>query len=345
MTAQFVDDFKGYGTTVALLADGLFSAAQFTFLEDPDPNATGPVPWFVNFGDALRRPLSGVRATVGISGRYWFSSLLNTSTALIRIEDTSTAVQISVRMTSVGGLQIWHGLPLTGTLLGETPGPVVTANSWNHISLKALSDAAAGTAEIQVNGVSKLALTGKNTGAAYAQVEWSANDGVHGNSDQPFFLKDMFVWDGLGTQNNDFPGVVQVIGRPPTSDVLTGWTPASGASQFAMIDNSPPLDSTQYLTAPLPLPGPSSFGLAALPVDVTSVRALISQCRVRNVDGGDGSFQASLVSAVNTTDGTNRPMTSAFTYYEDVHELDPDTAAPYTPAAANAVKLKINRTV
>lgn len=345
MTINWADDFKGYGTNPAFMSDGLYSHVSLTLTADPDPNAAGNVVLFENFGDSLRRPLSAARTTAGVAARYWFPSLDNSQAVFLRFENVSIGINVGLVLTSVGGLQLWNGPPAgAGTLLGETGGPVVTANAWWHIEVRCDADDTTGTAEIRVNGVSKLTVTG-DTGTNYAQIEWAPNDQVHGNADQHFYLKDVVVWDGLGTENNDFLGSVQVIGEAPNSDVLTGWTPATGASQFAMIDNSPPLDSTDYLTAGNPPPTPSSFGLPALPIDVTSVKALITQCRVRNIDGGDGSFQASLVSGASTGNGEDRPITSAFTYYEDVHELDPATNAAWIPAAASAAKLKINRTV
>lgn len=344
MTIEFADDFKGYGTNQSYMADGLYSSVSLTLVEDPDPNATGNVCYFAGFGEHLRRPLSGVRDTVGVAARYWFPALNNTSALFCRIEDVSIDIQVGLVLTSVGGLQAWKGSPAGGgTLIGETTRPVLTANAWNHVEVKAASGA--GTLEIRVNGVSVLDLDSIDAGTGYAQIEWAPNDQVHGNADQPFYMKDMVVWDGLGTSNNDFLGTVQVLGRTTISDVLTGWTPSHGALQYPLLANSPPVDATDYLSAPNPPPGPSSFGLTQLPTDVTSVKALITQCRVRNTDGGDGNFQSSIVSGTDTSDGDDRPMTSAFVYYEDVHELDPDTSAPFTPAAANAAKLKINRTL
>jgi hypothetical protein len=42
--------------------------------------------------------------------------------------------------------------------------------------------------------------------------------------------------------------------------------------------------------------------------------------------------------------GSNRPITTAFTYYEDVFETDPNTGNAWTPASADAAQLKLNRT-
>ena len=67
--------------------------------------------------------------------------------------------------------------------------------------------------------------------------------------------------------------------------------------------------------------------------------------RARKSDGGDGNIQTGLISGGAEVDGSNRPITTAFTYYEDVFEIDPANAAPWTPASADAATFKINRTV
>lgn len=342
MTIQFAEDFKGYGTDIAFMLNGLYGQVSGALVEDPDPNVTGnvfratvnPTPGF-----RLRRVFTGARTTAGFCFRLWMENLPNTDRMVFGFLNGANARQVSITSDSTGKIAV---LRPDDTQIAITASPVLVANAWNHIEVRAVASATVGTIEIRVNGVTVLTANTLNTGTSYEQFCETA----FGSSETAnYFIKDLVTWDGLGTRNNDFLGTVQVIGRTPSSDVLTGWTPASGTSQFQMINNSPPLDATEYLTAPFPLPTPSSFGLSQLPADTTSVKAMIVQSRVRNTDGGDGNFQASLVSGAATGNGANRPMTSAFTYYEDLFELDPNTAAAWTVAAANAAVLRINRTV
>lgn len=73
--------------------------------------------------------------------------------------------------------------------------------------------------------------------------------------------------------------------------------------------------------------------------------ALIPVVRVRKTDGGDGNVQVGLNSNGDSDLGSDRPITTAFTYYWDVSEISPDTATAYTPVEVNAVTMTIDRTV
>ena len=136
-----------------------------------------------------------------------------------------------------------------------------------------------------------------------------------------------------------------MIGRTTNVDVALNWTPSTGTAGWSLLDNSPPQDGTDYLSAGDPPPAASLFGLTPLPEDVTSVRAMVLQLRGAKVDGGDGNLQGGMKSGASTALGAKRPITTAFTYYEDVFAIDPATSAPWTPAAADAVQIQINRTV
>jgi len=351
MTIQFCDDFKGFGTTKALMLDGLYAQINNStgLTEDPDPNASGTVYFIVanaTDGYRMRRVLSGARTIVGVAFRLWLENLPpnNINIPSFVLLDAASDTLVSVMVDTIGRIQLWTGRANnSGTELGAPSAPAIVAHSWNHIEFKFAADEIAGTYEVRVNGVTVLEGSGDTGAGDYWQI--GVDNPNSTATTLTYYIKDLVVWDSLGTENNDFLGSVQVIGRTPISDDLTGWTPSIGTDGFALLDNSPPLDDTAYLSAENPPPGPSSFGLSALPADITTVKALITQCRVRNIDGGDGNFQASLISAVDTAEGADRPMTSAFVYYEDVHELDPDTDASWTPAAAGSAKLKIDRTL
>jgi hypothetical protein len=103
---------------------------------------------------------------------------------------------------------------------------------------------------------------------------------------------------------------------------------------------------TSYISANSTPPAASEFKFTPLPVDVTSVRGLISIVRARKTDGGDAQLQVSLsTNAVAYDAGADRTVTTAPTWYWDVSVLDAGTGAPYLPAAVDALQAKVNRTL
>jgi hypothetical protein len=67
--------------------------------------------------------------------------------------------------------------------------------------------------------------------------------------------------------------------------------------------------------------------------------------RSRKTDGGDGNMQLGVISAAATGLGSNRPITTAYTYWYDIFDADPNGAAAWTRISFNAINLQLNRTV
>lgn len=342
MTIQFMDNFQQYGTDESFMLDGIYASVSGTLNSDPDGISPGKT-ILLNGSYALRKVLSTDLTTVGSGFRVWFPELPDgNSNAIFQWRDNANAVQCTLSIMSTGGLQFWRG-DFT-TLLGTSATPVVTAGAWHHIEVKALIDDTAGTLEVRVNGRVIIDLdtidTKATSIAGCAQVVWGDNS----ISSERFYMKDVIVWDSLGSSNNDFIGDVQIVSLIPTGDTALNWTPSTGTDGYALIDESVPND-TDYISADDTLPDASVFTLSDLDADVVSVKGLMSFVRMFKTDGGTAQVQVGLVSGTNTDNGEDRPITVAETTWMDLSELDPDTAAAWTPIAVNAVKLRIDRTV
>lgn len=356
---QWADTFNSYGTNTALMLDGLYAAVgSGTLVADPDPSATGSVLLVsesnVSSQTTARMALSsGPLATVGFAFRGWISTLPSIDDMFVGfvLSDINNVAQLGVKVKTTGALEVLRGVDAggsNGTSLYITPTPVIAPNSWNHFELEVTIDNSAGAVELRVNGVTKIDISGADTqataNASVAQTYWNnyRNFNFPGNSPN-LYVKDFLVWDTTGTQNNDFFGTVSVIDLPPDGDDTFTWTPSTGTTGFNILDNRPPLDDSAYISAATPLT--SIFTLTDLPTDITSVRGLVVMARAKKIDGGDGNIQTGMVSGASTGLGTNRPITTAYTYWYDVNELDPAASAPWTPVSLNAAKIQIARTV
>lgn len=351
MTVEHMDNFSLYGVGgQAYLLDGVYaqigSFSSTLLVEDPDPNVSGPVVRIQQgsgWTSVLRLVLSAPQATVGIATRFWMSYLPADSGDAPHIfswRDGSNNEQAYVTVDTTGQLIAYIG----GVAVGNSGGPVLTANGWWHIEAKLVLAGALSTIEVRVEGITKVTGTG-TTAADCAQVAM-VNGG--GGSGQNFFCywKDFIVWNGLGALNNDFMGSCSVYSIIPDSDVAATWARNVGADNFGNInEDGPPDDDTAYIYAVTPAPAANVMGLSNLPVDVTSVRALMAIQRSKKTDGGDGNVQAGLISGASTALGADRPITTAYTYFRDVIETDPATAAQWTPGAVNAAQLQLNRTL
>lgn len=350
--ADFPSGQEGlYGTNTSYMLNGVWAqlfiggSGSISLVEDPDPNVEGNVFRMGGSSGSARARIvnpAGAQATSGVGVRMWLSGLPTTTSIIPAIEfrNGSNVLICDAIVLPDGNLRVRNS---AGATLGTTTVPAATANAWLHLEIKALRDAAAGTVELRVNGVSKLELTGLALGADnIAQAALSLS--ISGISDF-IYWKDFIYWDGSGSEVNDFQGSVAVRDLLPDGDIALNWTTSSGSTGYNLLDESPPVD-TGYIQAADPPPDPAKFSLTDLPDDVTSVRALIPIVRAVKTDGGDCNIQMGLTpNDTNWDDGADRPITTAFTYYWDVSHLSPATAAPWTPVEVNAAYVRVDRTL
>jgi hypothetical protein len=370
MAIEWMDNFSMYGTNSLFLLNGAYAEVQNltdgnpfatrpSIVNDPEPTASGRVLRMGTAGSGnsdlpsanlIRKVLSGSFSTVGNGFRLWMENLpvsLNRG-PIVRYSNTANESLAHVRVRPDGGIQVRRG-SRSGTIIGETAGPVLVANAWQHIEIKLGIDSVAGFVEIRVDGVTVLNVTGVDTQGAsgdIAQLTWyNFSPSSSGDSTFQMYIKDLVVWNTAGAYNNDFLGSVFVVNLVPDGDVALNWAPSTGSTGWNLLDNSPPLDATQYISADNTPPDAYVCTLTNLPPDITSVRGVMTVQRSRKIDGGDGNLQVSVISGSDEQAGADRPVTTAFTYWFDIFEEDPATGAPWTPTAVDAMNLKIDRTV
>ncbi len=356
MSLIHADNFNIYGTNTAFMTNGRYSDAIGSLVSDPDGVSPGRVFRCNDGGNYIRRPLVTPTSKVGIGMRVWLSSL-PTDNAMrpfpMRWADASNTQMVYIQINTTGSISAYVWDTTSGAfgdpyLLKTTPGPVVTANGWWH--LEGLFDASALTFELRVEGIPVITATSSdfaghlhNGPNIYQYASQGANNGS-GFSIQ-MNVKDLFVYDGLGSINNTFLGACLVADLAPDADVTVGgWVPSTGTTAYNILAQNPPA-ATPNVAAGYPVPLPMSVTLNNLPANVTSVKGMVTLVRAAKVDGGDGNLQVSTVSSGSEGAGADRPITTAQTYWEDISELDPHTSAPWSPVAVNAMGLKVDRTL
>lgn len=347
------DNFNYFGDDEDNMLDGLYAQVNTATIE-ADPDGVS-VPKCLRVGSSssdtfVRYVLPGAVDTVGVSLRIWMPALpSNTGSGgtspAITLRDVSNNYLATLWITTTGAIVVSYQTK-TGTILGQTTGPVLTAAGWYHLEWKHVIDAVAGTTEVRIEGITVIDESGLNTGATdVAQVgvgKWNsgAGNGVY------VYYKDLVLWNGSGTENNDFLGSVIVYELLTVADTAfpTGWS-STGANGYSVLDNNPPVDASAYISADNSPPAAAVFELTNLPADVSSVKGIITRVRAAKSDGGDGQLQVSMRSNGSDDSGADRPLTTSETYWSDVSELDPDTSAAWLPGAVDDAQLVFERTV
>lgn len=346
MALLWCDGFDHYGTTVAKLLDGVYAdTTGVTSLSTANPR-TGTTSLLINSVGTLRRVLGGAKTTVGLGGAFYYAALpgANDQQRIFGFRDAANTDQVSIVLNSTGTITAHRG-SVGGTALGTTATPVVTASAYQHIEAVVLFSQTVGTIEVRVNGVTVLTLSGQDT-CATSLVECSQVilGGGNGGSAVSHYLDDIYAYDDTGSYNNTFIGDRRVLTLFPNANTATAdWTAVGAATGYECIDEASPDDDTTYITAST-TGFSSQFGLSNLPAGVSLVSGVVMVERARKTEAGTANTQISIVSGASTTAGTDKPLTEVYTYRQDVFELDPATAAPFTPTAVDALQFKIERT-
>jgi len=344
-----------YGSSASNMLNGIWAGLEqsFSIANDPDPNigSLGKVLALNTDTSVIPTQASIAMPTVedviGVGTRLWLERLpfgSNTSgKPFIQYRTGSDAAICSIMVNPNGAIEVRTGTQ-AGTVVG-TSGPVITANAWQHVEVKVLRDAAAGTIEVRVEGVVALALTGLALGAVDIGIIALEMGQIVSAVDYTAYWKDIVFWDANGSVGNDFQGSVSVRDLYTDADIDLNWTPSTGSTGWDLLDKTSP-DDTTYIQASDPPPDAAVFSLTDLPIDVTSVRALLPIYRSVKTDGGDCNLQVGLTpNNVDWDDGADTPITTAYTFRWDVSELSPDTAAPWTITEVNSAYVRIDRTL
>jgi hypothetical protein len=245
--ADFPSGSRGlYGDNENAMLDGIWaSASDCPLVADPDP-AIGSAGRVLSIGPASTNAncvlsLPAAHATVIFGRRIWVNALPSNAAGphIFRWLATDGSTIAILRLLPTGAIVLTSD---AGSTIGETSGPVMTANGWWHIEAKlTCSTVGAGAFELRVNGVTKMTLAGLTTShATTGKLMMSRGDfgsTLGGHS----YCKDLTINDGSGAQNSDFLGTVTVFWRKVVSDLsLGGWIPNVGATGTPLIDDDLP---------------------------------------------------------------------------------------------------------
>lgn len=251
--ADFPSGQKGlYGVDEDFMLNGVYAqASQVAIDVDPDPGQSGnviKVQGGTGYG-ALRYVLSSAQGTVGVAQRVWKAALPSVSTqhgTYASFLNASNQIIVRVVDSTTGQLRL---LDKDDNELGVTATPVIVTNAWNHVEIKIVrGSAGAESCEIRVNGSVKYTasnLTFSYSGQNVAQVAIGASNAGPGD-----WRKDYIIWDGSGSEFNDFQGTVSVRDLSPSADVgLGGWTANVGSTGWDLIRDTLPSNTLTASTA------------------------------------------------------------------------------------------------
>lgn len=172
--------------------------------------------------------------------------------------DAGNTNHIVVNWYSDGTIYVRRGTNGTATVIAQSAAGVMTSGAWQYLEVRIVLHDTSGVVQVRRNGQQVINASGLDTknGGTKSVIDsislWMTTN-TNGAADT--YFDDMYVLnavDGTSTQgaaNNTFLGDCRVETSVATSDSTPlQWTPSTGTSHFALVDEIPSNDA-DYLSS------------------------------------------------------------------------------------------------
>lgn len=356
---RWADGFEQYGN-IARMTEGVGGGAAWSdtagvTLSTLNP-ATGAyhmrIPDNANGSNRMRRIFGSAQPVVGVGYRFNISDLPDREGlgfndggfVLADFRDVSNVAHWMVVMGTDGSVIANRGGALTAANLGGTvfgrSEPCIAPGGYHHFEVKTKIGNADGYAEIRVNEVTVLNLTGFDTqnsaNATAAQLALGKSGGSVTSSSAgygTFDLDDVFAWDeDTSDPDNtvvDFIGDKGCYWLPPTADTATSeFNINASATAYGALDEVPP-SGTDYLDTPLTA-ARTIVAVAALPGHVSEVIAMIPVIYARKDESGSVDMRGGVVvDGIEAVGVTDNPSTEYAYLRPSPKTVDPSTGVAW----------------
>jgi hypothetical protein len=280
-------------------------------------------------------PGSPARIIAGLAFYLPASWLNATATTLISFKDAGT-VQVDFRITSTGAIQITRN----GTQLGSLSTNLLTNGSgWHYFEFDAtIAPTTCGSAEVWVDGVSWVSVSGTNTRATSNSFAGTVRFLAGQSGQVASYLKDMYILDpSSGLYSARLGDTDVAVVYPNAAGVNQQFTNTGGASQTASVQDgrsgsgTRPDGDTTYISDTV------SGHISDFAHDTLVAGAVfgVIHTSYARSDAGTTTFNQITLSA-GTQRSTSQSIGATYSYLFDVMETDPHTGSAWTLANFNA---------
>lgn len=260
--------------------------------------------------------------------------------------DSGATGHVYLRRMPTNAIALYRGDASTGTLFSPSGTLIATTSAglldgnWHYIEMYATINATTGQVTVRVDGKQVLSFTGntKNGGTSTNIDAIRFRTGRYLSSPNCVIsIDDFYVCDATGTVNNTFLGDVRVQSMiPNAAGSSTQLSPTGSANNYANVGEVPYV-STTYNASPT-VGQRDTYGLSDLVASTTTVYGLQSVAHMQKSDAGSASAKVTLKSGSGVYYDATQSLATTATSYVQVRETDPETAAAWTVAGANALE-------
>jgi hypothetical protein len=249
--------------------------------------------------------------------------------------DAGITSHTTLHIMGSGQLQARRG---DGTVLAtSTYAQPMTPNVWHYIEFKATLHDTTGSVYARVDEVQVIAATGLDTKNGGTKTVY---DQVKFNEDQGSTWADAYVCNAAGTLNNDFMGDIIVETLLPTGNgttsVLVG-SDGNSVNNYALVNEATP-DTTTYVGSATN-GDKDTYAFGDLAHTSGAILGVVVSIVAAKSDAGARTAREVIRSAgTDYPSASDKALSTTYTAYKEVHEVDPATGAAWTIAAVNAAE-------
>jgi len=247
--------------------------------------------------------------------------------------------QVSLQYTGDKKFRVVRGDEVIAqAVLGETTDQFDLNDGWHYIEFKAFINDTTGSFEVRFDEENILSAINVDTKVALAEADEIKHIRISRieTTVPTTFIDDLYVCDTTGIKNNDFLGDCQVHTIFPKADgALEDWATQAGTDSFAMVDENPPDDDTTYVQSNVTTEK-DSFDMD----DVAGMTTILGVQLIEYAKFVTGSAGINHLTRVggNNFIGADTTLTSAYLFYMNIWEDDPDISSAWTPTGLNAAE-------
>lgn len=363
MALLWIDGFDHYGTlpttNIAASVVGAYetSSVTWTFLTTMPTLGSGCIAigpnntaWTASVAPVYRAlPSVYTTGTIGIGFHFVTTSFGSTNLwSMLGFCSSTNVLLYHIAVASAGNLELRSGTG-TGTLVA-TSTQQIAINTLYHIEAEiVIAGSLGGSIQVRVNGQTWINATGITTngtginkvGFCHAQRS-GATAGISGSR----YYDNLYIYDATGSVNNTWLGERNVFTLRPDADTADAdWALSTGTDGYDLLDDTPPAPLTNYIESTI-AGDLSVFGVEDLPSTQVSIIGVQVVAQALKTGTADTEIEIGVVSDGVTSASAGIPLTQdSSRYFSFIVENDPNTAAPWLPADANAVQLSVERSL
>lgn len=261
-------------------------------------------------------------------GTFLTSNFLN-------LYSTTTGMQMTGYVDSLGQLVIQRG-NFGGTTLYTSPPNTILASTWHTIEIEIVFHGSTGTMAVYVDGSQKgSTYVGNTLGAGSVGANYIILGGrQRGNTGQdllcPYVVDDLHILDGAARNEECW---IETLRQQ--TDVQQQWTPSSGTSNAAMMDDTTVDGLSSYVSSVIVghRDKATVVPLSNTPNNIYGVQPVVFGAKS---DATTRAIRDTILSGVTDSFGSSFNLSSTFQRYQPrILPTDPDTGVQWTPAGVN----------